>query len=197
MTEQTLHYWVCQMAEGNEEAFRVVYEQSKEEVFRTVSLLVNNKQDINDVVNEVYAELFKSLSKYDYNKPFRSWLTGLTIRQVHNWNRKLWRRFRLHERSQRMEIRESTADAESIYLRNEHRSELVQLVQGLSYKHRCVIVLRYYHEYSLEEIAELLSIPLGTVKSRHHTALNKLREQSTHPIIEDEGGFSTCPSKIN
>ncbi|WP_282937925.1 sigma-70 family RNA polymerase sigma factor [Paenibacillus sp. RC67] len=197
MTEQKLHEWIRQMAEGSKEAFRIVYEQSKEEVFRTVTLLVNNKQDANDVVNEVYAELFKSLPKYDYNKPFRSWLTGLTIRQVHNWNRKLWRRFRLYERSIRMEHREQGLDAESAYLRNEHRSELIKLVQELNYKHRSVIVLRYYHDYSFEEIAELLGIPIGTVKSRHHTALNKLRQRSTHPITEDEGGFSTCPSKIN
>ncbi|WP_028553064.1 sigma-70 family RNA polymerase sigma factor [Paenibacillus sp. UNC451MF] len=197
MTEQALHESIRQMTEGSKEAFRIVYDQSKEEVFRTVSLLVNNKQDVNDVVNEVYMELCKSLSKYDFNKPFRSWLTGLTIRQVHNWNRKLWRRFRLHERSVRMELHEPSVDAESLYLRNEHRSELIQLVQGLNYKHRCVIVLRYYHEYSFEEIAELLGIPVGTVKSRHHTALNKLRQQSTNPITDDEGGFSTCPSKIN
>lgn len=197
MTEPLLYESLRQMAAGSKEAFRVVYEHSKEEVYRTVSLLVNNKQDVNDVVNEVYAEMLKSLSKYQFDRPFRAWLTGLTIRQVHNWNRKLWRRFRIHERNARMEVHVPVADTESLYLLSEHRGELIRLVQGLSYKHRSVIVLCYYHEYSFEEIAELLNIPIGTVKSRHHTALNRLRQLSANPITDDEGGYTTCPSKTN
>jgi len=197
MTDATIHEWIRKTKDGSEEAFRVVYEQSKGHVYSTVSLLINNKEDVYDVVNEVYVELFKSLPNYDFQKPFRSWLTGITVRQVQNWNRKLWRKFRLYERSKSLTLPEQSPDSEDLVLHNEHRSELLQLVQQLPYKHKIVIVLRYYHDQTLEEIAELLGIPVGTVKSRHHTALAKLRKHATDPIADEKGGLPSCPSKTN
>ncbi|TDG00394.1 sigma-70 family RNA polymerase sigma factor [Paenibacillus piri] len=197
MPDSSIQEWIQKMNNGNEEAFRVIYEQSKGHVYSTVSLLLSNKQDVYDVVNEVYAELLRSLPKYDFQKPFRPWLTGLTIRQVNNWNRKLWRRFRLYERSHNLATNDPIPDSADVVLLNEHRSELLQLVQMLPYKQKMVIVLRYYHDHTFEEISELLEIPVGTVKSRHHTALAKLRKHASYSISKDEGGFTSCPSKIN
>ena len=62
-------------------------------------------------------------------------------------------------------------------MQGETKQELVQAVQTLPLKHREIIILRYYHHYTLEEIADLLRIPVGTVKSRHHHALQKLRSR--------------------
>lgn len=59
----------------------------------------------------------------------------------------------------------------------EMQHELFSLVRQLSYKLRVVVILRYFHDYSLEEIAEVLQIPVGTVKSRHHLALKELRKR--------------------
>src|SRR5438132_1710999 len=99
MQENELNEWIREMGNGNKAAFQVVYNESRDHVFRTVSFLVNNKQDVSDVVSEVYLELFKSISSFNFQKPFRSWLNGVIIRQTQNWNRKLWRRFRLHDRN--------------------------------------------------------------------------------------------------
>ncbi|MFE5323695.1 sigma-70 family RNA polymerase sigma factor [Paenibacillus sp. NPDC056579] len=193
----SMQEWIRRMNNGSEEAFRVVYDQTKEHVYGTVSLLINNREDVSDVVNEVYAELITSLPKYDLGKPFRPWLTGLTIRQVNNWNRKLWRKFRLVERSKSFALHEPNPGSDAVVLHNEHRSSLVELVQKLPYKHKSVVVLRYYHEHSFEEISELLGIPVGTVKSRHHAALAKLRKHAVTIFSEEEGGIPSCPSNIN
>ncbi|MDE1399007.1 sigma-70 family RNA polymerase sigma factor, partial [Bacillus licheniformis] len=56
--------------------------------------------------------------------------------------------------------------------------EVIRLVDNLPYKYKQVIVLRYLYEYSQEEIARILDIPVGTVKSRLHFALEKLRNIS-------------------
>lgn len=186
MTEEELNEWIRKMSNGDKEAFQVLYEQSSDHVFRTVSFLVSNKQDVWDVVNEVYTELFKSLPSYNFQKPFRAWLNGLIIRQTQNWNRKIWRRFRLNDRSKLLGLEEHAPDAEQIHLQNEHCNELVTLVQKLSYKHSVVIVLRYFQECSFEEISELLGIPVGTVKSRHHIALEKLRKKANFETKEIE-----------
>ncbi len=72
-------------------------------------------------------------------------------------------------------------------LHKETRSELVEVVQKLSYKHREVVIMRYFHEYSLDEIAALLQIPVGTVKSRLHMALKRLRTEMEHMPARREG----------
>lgn len=186
------------LKEGDKDAFHTVYEQTKDHVYRTVAMLVNNKQDVHDVISEVYAELFQSVARYDAQKPFRAWLTGIVIRQAHNWNRKLWRKFRLFERSKHYAQEDRTPGSEELLLQQEEQGELIRLVQKLPYKQRIVVVLRYYQQCAFEEIAEHLGIPVGTVKSRHHHALDKLRKHATiNSIHEDQGGLAICPSKIN
>jgi RNA polymerase sigma-70 factor (ECF subfamily) len=176
MTDEELTDSIRRMSNGDSEAFQTLYELSIHHVFSTVSFLVNQKQDVCDVVNEVYMELFKSLPSYNFQKTFRSWLNGLIIRQTSNWNRKNWRRTRLNERSKLSETGHiPEPDSKKIFLMNEQCDELFALVQKLSYKHRVVIELRYYQECSFEEISEIIGIPVGTVKSRHHFALEKLR----------------------
>jgi RNA polymerase sigma-70 factor (ECF subfamily) len=186
MQENELNEWIREMSKGNKAAFQVVYDDSRDHVFHTVSFLVSNKQDVSDVVSEVYMELFKSISSFNFQKPFRSWLNGLIIRQTQNWNRKLWRRFRLNDRNKRLHLDERNSDTEQIHLMNEQSAELISLVHKLSYKHSVVIVFRYFHDCSFEEISEALGIPIGTVKSRHHIALEKLRKHSGFEMKDNE-----------
>jgi RNA polymerase sigma-70 factor (ECF subfamily) len=186
MVEEELHVWIRRMGKGDKAAFQVVYEQCREHVFRTVSFLINNKDDVSDVVSEVYMELFKSIASYNYQKPFRAWVNGLIIRQTQNWNRKLWRRFRLNNRNKLLHLDKHESGTEQIHLRNEQNAELISLVHKLPYKHSVVIVLRYFQDCSFEEISEALNIPIGTVKSRHHIALEKLRKNTGFEMKENE-----------
>ncbi|MEI7025173.1 sigma-70 family RNA polymerase sigma factor [Paenibacillus sp. y28] len=189
MTEAQIQEWVAGMLQGNQEAYRCMYEATKERVYRTVVLLIGSKQDAPDVVSEVYAELFKSIGSYRPDRPFQAWLTGIVIRQTRSWNRRLWRKFRIAQRSRDLEAMEAAPNSEEVLLRRERRLEIADFVHRLSFKLRSVIVLRYYQEQTFEEIAELLSIPVGTVKSRHHAALEKLRgyaERSVSRQVKEE-----------
>jgi RNA polymerase sigma-70 factor, ECF subfamily len=176
MTDLEFHAWVRRLMDGDQAAFEAVYEHTVDDVFRTVTFLMGNTHDVHDLVNEVYIEMWKSLPSYDPNRSFRFWLHGLVIRQVSNWRRKIWRRFRLLDRSRLLEEAEP-AKADEAILQEESQQELMAIINKLSYKLRVVIILRYYHDYSLEEIATLLNIPVGTVKSRHHLALKELRKR--------------------
>ncbi len=66
---------------------------------------------------------------------------------------------------------------DKVVLQSETQHELFSLVRQLSYKLRVVVILRYFHDYTLEEIADMLQIPVGTVKSRHHLARKELRKR--------------------
>ncbi|MFJ8526808.1 sigma-70 family RNA polymerase sigma factor [Bacillus sp. NPDC094106] len=191
MDEIELKEWLQRMASGDQQAFQIIYEFTCKDVYRTIVFLVGDKHDVEDIVNEVYIQMWKSVANYDVNRSFRFWLHGLIVRQVQDWRRKSWRRFRIFEKKKMYEQDQSYIVDEDI-LHKETRSELVEVVQKLSYKHREVVIMRYFHEYSLDEIAALLHIPIGTVKSRLHTALKRLRsEMENVPAIQggEANGF--------
>ncbi|WP_439876467.1 sigma-70 family RNA polymerase sigma factor [Bacillus mycoides] len=180
MDEVEFNEWLYKMESEDQEAFQVIYEYTCKDICRTVVFLVGSQnQDVDDIVNEVYIKMWKSVTNYDLNRSFRFWLHGLVVKQVQDWRRKSWRRFRIFEKKKMYEQDRSYIMDEGI-LHKETRSELVEIVQKLSYKHREVVIMRYFHEYSLDEIAALLQIPIGTVKSRLHTALKRLRTEMEH-----------------
>ncbi|MBD5797024.1 RNA polymerase subunit sigma [Bacillus pseudomycoides] len=185
MDEIELKEWLQRMASGDQQAFQVIYEFTCKDIYRTVAFLVVDKQDVEDIVNEVYIQIWKSVVNYDVNRSFRFWLHGLIVKQVQDWRRKSWRRFRIFEKK-KMYAQDQFYIVDEDILHKETRNELGELVQKLSYKHREVIIMRYFHEYSLDEIATLLNKPVGTVKSRLHTALKRLRiEMENVPAIQE------------
>ncbi|BCG57765.1 sigma-70 family RNA polymerase sigma factor [Paenibacillus sp. URB8-2] len=190
MKELDLNPWLIRMSQGDEQAFQVVYESTRDHAYRLISYLAPAKQDIGDIMSEVYFELYRSLSKYDPEQNFSSWFNGLIVRQVRNWKRKEWRLFRIAEKLRLSTSKSSDPAAELRLTALNDRLDLLPILQTLSLKFKEVIVLRYYQDCSLEEIAELLKIPLGTVKSRHHHALKHLRRRLDQQGLRKEGdGF--------
>lgn len=177
MEEMNIHPWLIRISQGDEEAFQMIYELTRDHAYRLIYYLVSDKQDAGDLMSEVYVELLKSLDNYQRDQKFSSWFNGLIIRQVRNWQRKRWLRFRTMERVKSVTFDPSDRDSENRISVLNNRLELLPILETLPLKLKEVIVLRYYQDCSLEEIAHLLKIPLGTVKSRHHHALKKMRNQ--------------------
>lgn len=178
MSEEELQSCLQQVQQGDKEAFARMYSQYKDHIYRMVTFLVNDRNDTNDVVSEVYIALFRSLANYDVQKPFTAWLNGLIVFQTRNWNRTLWRKFRLQTKTKDEAVHsKNLADSADIHLlQHEEQHEVLQIVQKLPFKLKSVVLLRYYQEYSFQQIADVLEIPLGTAKSRHHKAIQQLRK---------------------
>jgi len=175
MNEMDVKAWLIRMSQGDEQAFQTVYDLTRDQAYGLIYYLAPNKHDVPDIMSEVYIELFKSLDKYQLEQKFSSWFNGLIIRQVRNWKRKSWRRIRIMERLKGMSFQPPHMLMEDRASLLSDRLELLPMLEDLPLKLREVIVLRYYEDCSLEEIAYLLKIPIGTVKSRHHHALKRLR----------------------
>lgn len=162
---------------GSVEAYRTLYEITVQDVYRTVRFLVTNIPDSDDIVQEIYISVYRSLKQYDLTRPFRPWLMAITIRQIQTYRRKRWRQFRL---LQKVEVREEIQQDFSQELTDKLSQQvLIQAVNKLPFKLKQVVILHYLNQYTQEEIADILSIPLGTVKSRIHAALQKLRRKQT------------------
>lgn len=173
MQNEYMYQLLKKMKEGDQQAFHAMYDATYQDVYRTVSFLVDHQQDREDIINEIYMQMWTSLANYDTNRPFHFWLHGLVIRQVQRFRVKSWRRFRIFERIRTFSREEHHWDHPTTEGTNQ---EISLAIQRLTDKQRTVIIFRFYHDYTLEEIATLLDIPLGTVKSRYHAGLQALRK---------------------
>ncbi|MGH0553160.1 sigma-70 family RNA polymerase sigma factor [Bacillus pretiosus] len=160
---------------GNKEAYSKLYDKTIQEVYKTAHFLIEDKTDVDDVVQEIYIQLYESLRKYDSKKPFRPWLIGLTIKQIHSYRRKRWMRLRIIKKAEEQRKPEQIDFSNDVVSKISNK-KLIELIHKLPYKLKQVIILRYLHDYSQEEVAQILHIPIGTVKSRIHAALKKLRQ---------------------
>ncbi|WP_282943175.1 sigma-70 family RNA polymerase sigma factor [Paenibacillus sp. RC67] len=177
MNDENLEQWLDRLMTGDEEALEVIYGMTRKKVHGTVAMLVRNKEDVNDIVNEIYYQLWRALPGYDRKRPFLFWLNGIVIRQVSNWRRQIWRRFRLVEKHTRLGEEPQVELPGEALIESESQRELQETINRLPYKLRIVVIYRFYYDYSYEQIAELLQIPTGTAKSRVHLALKQLRQR--------------------
>ena len=71
-----------------------MYDKTIQEVYKTAHFLIDDKTDVDDVVQEIYIQLYESLRKYD-SEAISPLVNGLTIKQIHSYRRKRWMRLRI------------------------------------------------------------------------------------------------------
>lgn len=158
---------------GDQDAFAALFEQYKNLVYKTAYLMLQDVAEAEDALQEVFVLVYRSLPNFDPQKgAFTTWLHRITIRHCLNRRRKKQVDCQpLNEAILAAPPRAGTEDSEVIR----------QAIEHLTPKHRAVIVLRYYWDLPYNEIAQVLEIPLGTVKSRINQALKHLRHALLHP----------------
>jgi RNA polymerase sigma-70 factor, ECF subfamily len=184
--ENDIDYLIGLVLSGNKQAFGELYDRTIQEVYKTIHFLLDEKADVDDVVQETYIQVFKNLSKFDRKRNFKPWITGIAIKQIHAYRRKRWMLLRvinkvgLYEKSEVIDITNEMIEK----IANE---KIAELVNHLPFKLKQVVILHYLNEHSQEDVAAILNIPIGTVKSRIHASLKKLRQVGTDQHIFFKG----------
>jgi RNA polymerase sigma-70 factor (ECF subfamily) len=144
-------------------------------VFRLAYLQLGDQDDAADIAQETFIRAYKALDRFDGERPLRPWLLRIATNLVRNRWRFLSRYWgavqRLASRSEGIQPARSRIDDQI----GEYEP-LWQAVNKLDSKDREVIYLRYLLEISVRETAEALGLAEGTIKSRTHRALHRLRE---------------------
>ncbi|KAA0546607.1 sigma-70 family RNA polymerase sigma factor [Bacillus sp. BGMRC 2118] len=176
---------ISSILSGNKQSYDELYEHTIHYVYKNVHFLIDEKDDVDDLVQEIYIELYKSLRHFDGSKKFKPWLTGIIIRQTQGYRRKRWMRIRIVKKAEsHKEV--SDLDFSNEVIEKVTNQHVINLVNTLPYRLKQVIILRYLNDYSQDEIASILDIPLGTVKSRINAALKKLRSKEQTALIKLE-----------
>lgn len=144
---------------------------------RTAALL-GAGADAEDVVQDAFVKAYRSLHRFRRDAPFRPWLLRIVANETRNLHRSAGRRTAREQRAWEVTvpvlIEEDPAD---VALSRDRRAELVRGLGALSAPHREVVTCRFLLDLDEAETAAVLGWPRGTVKSRLHRALARLRDE--------------------
>jgi len=155
---------------GDEQALALLMERFKGPLYAFLNRRVGDAA-ADDLFQESWIRVVKAAERFDPRRRFSTWLFQI----ANNLCRDRWRRLDVERRYRDGQRHEAPrhADPEPTGLRLDMQRRLDELPDRL----REVLVLRYYHDQGEKEIAEILGIPRGTVKSRLHNAVAALRKQ--------------------
>ncbi len=164
---------------GDRSAFEEIFSLYRDDVFRFAFLVVRDASLAQDVVQEAFLKVFRSIAKFQFRSSFKSWLYRVAVNEAIT----ILRRRKIKEELDPAPgaAREHTAGGarewqpEEAALDSEERQILRVAIGQLDPVHRSVVVLKYFHEFSDTEIAAVIGCPPGTVKSRLHRARELLR----------------------
>ena len=164
----------------NIEEFEAFFQRYKDRVFRTAYSILGDSGEAEDMVQEVFVKVYRSGGFLHPEKgKFEAWLHRLTVNQCISSRRKKHSPLsveRLEEDG--FELPEDKSlSPEELLIKKEESKKVWRALRSLDKRHRTVLALRYFDDLCYDEIAQVLKIPLGTVKSRLSSAIEALRKE--------------------
>jgi RNA polymerase sigma-70 factor (ECF subfamily) len=168
-----------QLQSGDVAAFESLFNKYERLVYRTAYLITGDREEAKDILQEVFVAVWKWRHTFDPRKgEFTTWLHRITVNECSKKRKKRRITFlSLEEENQGYKPENPSELPEEIMISKEEYDGLMRALSSLDTKHRSVLVLRFFNELSYEEIAQVVGVSLGTVKSRIHYALKTLRGQ--------------------
>ncbi len=172
-------------ADGDHEALSDLHDLYAGSLQRQVRSIVRSPEAAEEVVQEVFLYVWKRASTYDSRRAAVStWLTRIARSRAIDHLRKASTRARTRESVASVGVSSIEPNAERNVLTHQWRRRLQAALEGLPAAQRETLMLAYYGEMTQPEIAAEVQIPLGTVKTRTHLAMRKLREEFATERLE-------------
>jgi len=174
---------IAQALRGNQEAYKHLTEKHQPSVYHVVYKIVRDSETTNDLVQETFMKAFASLASYRTEYRFSTWLYRIAANCAIDFLRK--KRIKAlsldrhldGENNREIEIADYSYHPERDLERKEQRFSIEAAISSLPKKYREVIIYRHKDDKSYEEIADLLSMPIGTVKARIFRARELLKKK--------------------
>ena len=166
---------VEQLKNGSQEAFDILYEKYKNIAVRTAYLIMGNLADSEDVVQDTFVKVWLYAGRIQNADRFQAWMLQILVRTAYRNAQKRRKEFPDEETVSRMENQIDISSLDKV-IQMEEAERLKAAIKALPVRHRIVVVLYYYNQLGIKEIAGMLGIMEGTVKSRLHTARKRMKD---------------------
>ncbi len=165
---------VQKMKKGDKEAFGKIYEIYKEKIYRTACLISSNRTDAEDITQETFIKAYLHCKELKDETLFKYWLFKIL-------NRTAWQMMKKQKREEPDDEIFDRLGSEVIcspvnnIIQKQEQEMLINTIKSLNYNQRITVILYYYNEMSVKEIAKTLGCMEGTVKSRLFAARKKMQ----------------------
>jgi RNA polymerase sigma-70 factor (ECF subfamily) len=173
---------------GDVQAYEQLMQQYEQLAFRVAYLITHDEHEAADAAQDAFLRAYRALGSFKRGQPFRPWLLRIVTNTAVNCIQAAQRRQRMTDRHTRQVLIENGGlSIEGVAVKHDQQQRLMAAVSQLSPDQQTLISLRYFLELSEAEVAAALNLPHGTVKSRLHRTLAKLREiiQRDYPDLSE------------
>lgn len=162
------------IAKGDRDAMRLLFARHNVRVFRFLLRIVGNEATAEDLLNDVFVEVWRGANRFEGRSQATTWMLGIARFKALSARR---RRSDVALDDSVAEAIEDPADDPEVVTQKTDRSAILQAcLKQLSSAHRQVVDLVYYHERSIEDTARIIGVPENTVKTRVYYARKRLAE---------------------
>jgi len=165
--------------QGDQSAIEALVRTFEGGVFRLALSVVDDPMDASEITQETFIAALRSLRSYRENSSFKAWIFTIAM----NLSRSRLRKRKAIDRLRslvagfiRLESQKTRSPEETL-VQNENERAVWQALSNMDEKHRLPVILRYFHELPISEIADILKINEGTVHSRLHHARQRLQQE--------------------
>ncbi len=187
MNQQTDEQLFARYRAGEREAFALLVKRYEKELFNFLAKFLGKKSLAEEVFQEAFLQVHLSADRFDSGRRFRPWLYTIAANKARDL-------LRSRDRKQTVQLTAQDPDdgtlanlwdsllrdeqtAEDIFEAEQTRKEVRNIITGMPDMLREILVLAYFGQLSYKEMAEILKIPLGTVKSRLHSAVSNFAQR--------------------
>ena len=179
---------------GDSAAWDTLFRRYQLPLYVYIFELVRDEQASLDIVQETFINAARYISNLRDDDKFGSWMFGIAHQKcIQRWRKRAREEMFREEFSQTPDELESGPD--ELLIRQEQEAEFMNLLNQLPAPQRSVLLLYFMEDFSLEEIAGISGVSIGTVKSRLHYAKKSLRQLAVD--TQDGGHSSNHPRKVN
>jgi RNA polymerase sigma-70 factor, ECF subfamily len=181
--------WLQQALAGDETAFANIVEAYQRPVFNLCYRMLGDPVDAEDAAQETFWRAYQGLKRYDQKRAFATWLLSIAAHYCIDQQRKRRMPILSMELLPEEDAPDYSPSPEKVVTELKESSQMRKLLSRLGPQDRAALILRYWYEFSEEEIARTLSLTVSAVKSRLHRARKEMaqnwqEEPTTKPIAE-------------
>jgi RNA polymerase sigma-70 factor (ECF subfamily) len=169
------------LAAGDREALGPLMERHHLRIYRIALSYLRDRDEAQDAVQETFVKAYQGAARWDGSAEVAPWLARIAVNHAIDRYRRARRRLAsetpLDEEDHGERIAAEAPSPERRAMGREAGERISAALGGLPDRQRAVVVLRLYEDMNLEEIAQVLDMSLGTVKSSLHRALRRMRER--------------------
>jgi RNA polymerase sigma-70 factor (ECF subfamily) len=167
------------LVKKNPESYKEISARYQGKLFAYLYRLIGDKDEAEDLLQNVFIKAYRNLDSYDTNRKFSSWIYRIAHNEaVNHIKRKSLKRFvsldNVTNTKDKLDSASAEDNAHESWIRKETGEEVDEAIKKLPLKYRQVLILRYYSDKSYEEISEILGRPVNTVGTLIKRAKSKL-----------------------